>query len=160
MLDVLTKLLDTRKSCRKFSEKSLPESAIRCLAKSVYAVPSAGHKHPLRLLCFTNPLQISALAHAAGGKQSWIADAPCVIVVAAESNRMESMNRRYGKSAIPFMHVEVGCAVQNIYLLCAAMGLGTVAVGAFKRSAVRILIGEGFEPVILMPVGYPRKETK
>jgi nitroreductase len=51
--------------------------------------------------------------------------------------------------------IEVGHASQNIYLECEALGLGTVAIGAFYDEAVaRVLdLPRQHRPLYVMPVG-------
>jgi len=58
--------------------------------------------------------------------------------------------------------MEVGHVGQNIYLQAAALGLGTVAVGAFYDDEVRKIIGapENEHPLYIMPVGVPVKLYK
>jgi len=86
--------------------------------------------------------------------QSFIYDAPVDIIVCAEYERTA---RRYGKRAERYVHFEVGHAGQNIYLQATALGLGTVAVGAFFDEKVRevLQVDERYRPLYIMPVGKP-----
>jgi nitroreductase len=55
--------------------------------------------------------------------------------------------------------MDAGHAAQNVYLMSASLGLGTVAVGAFIDIKVKdILDLEKEEPLYLLPVGYPSKK--
>ncbi len=53
--------------------------------------------------------------------------------------------------------VEVGHVGQNIHLQAEALGLGTVAVGAFDGEMVRrvVEVEKGIEPLYIMPLGKP-----
>jgi nitroreductase len=53
--------------------------------------------------------------------------------------------------------MEVGHAGQNIYLQATALGLGTVAVGAFHDESVRevLRLDRKYRPLYIMPVGKP-----
>ena len=82
--------------------------------------------------------------------QHCVRDAPLVTVVAAVRQRTA---RKYGDRAERYVDIEVGSACQNIYLQCESLDLGTVAVGAFKDSDVRLILGEAPVPLLLMPVG-------
>ena len=84
--------------------------------------------------------------------QAVVADGAVVIVVAA---RFERTTARYGQRGIRYVHMEEGHAGQNIYLTAAALGLGTVAVGAFHDDDVAKVLGldEGVAPLCLYPVG-------
>ncbi|RLE59602.1 MAG: nitroreductase [Thermoprotei archaeon] len=99
-----------------------------------------------------------ALARAALG-QVWVEKAPLSIVITAIYGRTTS---RYGERGIRYVHIEVGHVGQNIYLQSVALGLGTVAVGAFYDDQVRELIGASKEeqPLYIMPIGYPQNIYK
>ena len=53
------------------------------------------------------------------------------------------------------MHIEVGHAGQNIYLQVVALGLATVAIGAFDDKKVRevLRLDKRYKPLYIMPVG-------
>ena len=53
--------------------------------------------------------------------------------------------------------MEVGHTGQNIYLQATALGLGTVAVGAFDDEQVRevLRLDKQYRPLYIMPVGRP-----
>ena len=91
------------------------------------------------------------LARAALG-QAWVREAPLVLVIAAQYERT---TRRYGDRGIRYVHIEVGHVGQNIYLQAEALGLGTVAVGAFSDEEVKKVLGIEEEPLMIMPVGRP-----
>jgi nitroreductase len=52
---------------------------------------------------------------------------------------------------------DTGLATQNLCLAAHALGLGTVIIGMFDaRKAAEVLkVPEGFEVVVLVPLGYP-----
>ena len=82
-----------------------------------------------------------------------IAQAPVSIFYSANFSRM---TWRYGDRGILYAYIELGHSAQNVYLQAEAMGLGTVAVGAFDDDKVRELLNlpEEEEPLYIMPVGY------
>jgi len=85
--------------------------------------------------------------------QGFIADAPVSIVITAEYERT---TQRYGEKGIRYVHIEVGHVGQNIYLQAEALGLGTVAIGAFYDDEIAKLLRlpEEHQPLYVMPVGY------
>ena len=141
-------------------------------------VPSAGARLPLTVLACTgkdtveglgagiwryiaerNSLETlfgedvrSELASAAY-HQEFIADAPLCIAVAAA---FEKTTSRYGQRGVRYVHIDVGHVGQNIYLQAEALGLGTVAVGAFDDEMVAgaLRLSPSLAPLYLMPVGY------
>lgn len=50
-------------------------------------------------------------------------------------------------------HLETGMIGQNVYLLVASMGLGTVAIGAFYDEEVKSIIDVDLIPTYVMPIG-------
>ena len=84
--------------------------------------------------------------------QRWVAEAPAVLVIAAVYERATA---RYGERGVRYVHMEVGHAAQNVYLQAAALGIGTVFVGAFREDAVSAALGlpQTTQPLGLMPLG-------
>ena len=99
----------------------------------------------------------AALADAAMG-QGMIRSAPVTLVVVAEYGKI---NMRYGKRGMTrYVHMEAGHIGQNIHLISAAMGLGTVMIGAFSDDEVAKVLDIDVErevPVYMMPVGIERE---
>ncbi len=86
-------------------------------------------------------------------RQRWVLEAPVNIIVAA---RPERTTRWYGARGMRYVYMEAGHVGQNIYLAATALGLGTVAVGAFYDEEIAGLI-EGASPLYIFPLGYPRR---
>lgn len=87
--------------------------------------------------------------------QTWIADAPAVVVFAAVYTRT---TRKYGERGERYVHMEVGHAAQNLFLQAAALGLDTVVVGAFRDDQLAdvLQLPAEVQPLVLMPVGRKR----
>jgi SagB-type dehydrogenase family enzyme len=142
-------------------------------------VPSAGATYPLEIFVLCGQNCVTGLAagiyhynvdthsltlHQKGDarlelsraalSQSFIYDAPADIVICAEYERTA---RRYGNRAERYIHFEVGHAGQNIHLQATALGLGTVAVGAFSDEKVRevLHLEKSLNPLYIMPIGRP-----
>lgn len=92
-----------------------------------------------------------AIASAALG-QDFLEAAPISILMAADYDRTA---RRYGDRAVRYVDMEAGHIGQNIYLQAEALGLGTVAVGAFRDDEMAAAFGlsDGMRAVYIMPVG-------
>lgn len=89
--------------------------------------------------------------------QECVREAPVDIVFVAV---FERTTKRYGERGMRYVFIDVGHAAENIYLMATALGLGTVAVGAFMDEDVsEVLDLELWErPVYIMPVGRPSPE--
>ena len=86
--------------------------------------------------------------------QEFIYEAPVDIVICA---LYERTTRHYGGRGERYVHIEVGHAGQNIYLQASALGLATVAIGAFHDEEVRevLKLEKQYRPLYIMPVGWP-----
>jgi len=80
--------------------------------------------------------------------------APIDIVICA---LYERTTQYYGRRGERYVHIEVGHAGQNIYLQATALGLATVAIGAFYDEQVRevLRLENQYRPLYIMPVGRP-----
>ncbi len=126
-------------------------NGVRELASGVYRYKP--HSHSLVLV---KKGDVREELYSACLNQEWVRDAPVVLVIVADYERT---TRVYGERGIRYVHMEVGHVGQNIYLEATALGLGTVAVGAFYDDEVRVIIGapENHHPLYVMPVGVPVK---
>ncbi|MCL1845422.1 MAG: SagB family peptide dehydrogenase [Defluviitaleaceae bacterium] len=90
---------------------------------------------------------------AAALNQTAVRNAPAIVAYAAVFDRMLP---RYGERGIMYTHMEVGHSAQNMYLQAEALGLGTVAVGAFVDEMVSAVLRlpDDETPLYLMPFGY------
>jgi SagB-type dehydrogenase family enzyme len=137
------------------------------------SAPSAGGTYPLEIYLATSEglarycpekhcLAVAlredvraALAKAALG-QEWVAEAPLVFIFTAE---IKKTAQRYDERANLYVPIEVGCAAENLMLEAAALGLGSVAVGAFREKDVgkALKLAKGSDPYLIVPVGVPAK---
>lgn len=82
--------------------------------------------------------------------QDEITRAPATFVITAVYERTM---KKYRQRGIQYVHMEVGCAGENIYLQAETLGLGTVFIGAFEDEKVKKALGIKEEPLGIMPVG-------
>jgi SagB-type dehydrogenase family enzyme len=134
--------------------------------------PSAGATYPLELFVVTGdgffrylPAKHSleklteqdlraALASAAWG-QEFIEAAPLTLVFAAQFSRTTN---HYGRRGVRYVYMEAGHAAQNVHLQAEALGLGSVAVGAFDDSSVSKVLSlpNDLEPIYMVVIGHCR----
>ena len=86
-------------------------------------------------------------------RQRMVREAPVSIFYSAVFSRITGI---YGARGIRYAYIELGHSAQNVYLQVEALGLGTVAIGAFHDSAVRRILNlpDDEEPLYIMPIGY------
>ena len=182
----LASLLEERHSVREFSDQPIALAELsHVLWAAIGAnrpdgrrtVPSAGALFPLDVYVVAGdvrglaagvyrylPLE-HALARTREGdrrdalvqaalRQGWMGRAPAIVVVTAEYERTTV---KYGDRGVRYAHIEVGSVAQNVYLQCAALGLGTTFVGAFFDDEVREALGlpAAHRPLGLLPIGSP-----
>ncbi|MBP7793179.1 MAG: SagB/ThcOx family dehydrogenase [Candidatus Goldbacteria bacterium] len=147
-------------------------------SRNLRTVPSAGATFPLEIYLFVgdvngvkkgiykydvfshsiiriiegdkrNELRLAAL------NQDSITKAQIVIVITAISDRT---TKAYGNRGMMYVYMEAGHCGQNIYLQAEALGLGTVAIGAFKDTEVKKILpaAENEQPLYIFPVGIKR----
>lgn len=149
--------------------------------RDLRAAPSAGACHPLELYLVTGMVEglppgvyrYRAREHAlrpttegdlraalsdAARCQRWVRDAAGALVLAADDRRSA---RRYGERGRRYVDMEVGAAMENVYLQATALGLATAAVGAFHDDRVAEVLGLPADqrPCMVMPVGRPRVDS-
>lgn len=184
----LEKVLAARKSVRSYSSEALSLAEVSQLLWSAQGTthsnnkkrtaPSAGALYPLEVYLVAGNVEglpqgvykylprkhalvpiasgdfRSDLSAAALG-QNCVQRGAAVLVIAAVYERT---TRKYGERGIRYVHMEAGCAAQNIYLQATSANLGTVFVGAFEDDRVRKLLHlpVAERPLALMPVGRRR----
>jgi SagB-type dehydrogenase family enzyme len=103
------------------------------LAAGIYHYLPCGHElEVVREGDFSEALSEACLG------QSMPAEAACTLVLAAVPHRTTDV---YGDRGLIYVYMEAGHISENIYLQCASLNLGVVAVGAFLESEVDALIG-------------------
>ncbi len=124
---------------------SVRGGGVRGLAPGIYLYEPMGHRlYLVKTGDFSEELARAAL------DQSWVRDAPVCIVITANFERTTSV---YGERGVRYVYMEAGHVGQNIYLQATALGLGTVAVGAFYDEEVRRILGCPEDPLYIFPVG-------
>jgi SagB-type dehydrogenase family enzyme len=134
------------------------------------AAPSAGASYPLEVYaaCEQGLFHYLPAEHALrktlgedvraalardGGADVFVARAPLVVVLTADYARTTG---RYGDRGVRYVHIDLGHAAENLHLQAEALGLASVAVGAFSDAAVaRVLrLPADEKPVYIIPVGH------
>jgi SagB-type dehydrogenase family enzyme len=177
----LEQAISARRSRRDFLPRSLTLEQISQLtwaaqgqdARSCYrTAPSAGATYPLELFIVVGDglfrylpakhaleklldkdLRV-ALASAAWG-QEFIEVAPLTLVFTAQFSKTTG---RYGQRGIRYVYMEAGHTAQNVHLQAEALGLGSVAVGAFDDTSVSKVLSlpDYLEPLYMVTVGHYR----
>jgi nitroreductase len=150
----LFEAIESRRSVRAYRDADVSEDYVKRLIDAARKAPSAGNIQPWEFVVVRNPNIKSVLASAALN-QTFIEEAPVVIVVCAD---MERSWRGYGRRGAELYCIQdTAAAIENLLLAACALGLGACWVGAFHEDGVReaLRLPEGVRPVAIIPVGRP-----
>jgi nitroreductase len=152
-MDIL-ETIKTRRSIRKYQNKEVKTETVEKLIEAARWAPSAGNIQPWEFIIVEDQEIKQKLADAAYG-QSFIEEAPTVIVVCADENRTAEGYGDRGKTL--YCIQDTAAAIQNIHLTAHSLGLGTCWIGAFAENQAKeiLQIPKGTRPVAMVPVGYP-----
>ncbi len=155
-MDIL-EAIKSRRSIRAFKSQNVPAEVVENLIDAARWAPSAGNIQPWDFIIVRKPEIKKRLAEAALG-QTFIQDAPVVIVVCANEDRSSQGYGARGKTL--YCIQDTGAAIENILLVAYSFGLGTCWVGAFREEEARVILKVpcGMRPVAIVPVGYPAEE--
>ncbi len=144
----------TRRSVRRYTPDPVPDEVLAELLSAAILAPSAGNAQPWRFIAVRDPKLREGLVAAAYG-QTFLAEAPVVIVVCADLERARRTYRERGETL--YCLQDTAAAVQNLLLAATAKGLGTCWVGAFDEGKTAELLGlpKNLRPVAMIPVGKP-----
>jgi len=142
--------IKTRKSVRAYLDRPVEEEKLNLVLEAGRLAPSASNRQEWRFVIVREVEKRVHLAQVAGN-QSFIAEAPVVIVACAET---DGHLMPCGLSSYP---IDVAIALDHMTLAAVASGLGTCWIGDFDESKVKEILGipEKIRVVELMPLGYP-----
>ncbi len=184
----IERALLTRRSIRSFDNKSIARAHVAQLLWAAQGVtspkgfrtsPSAGALYPLEIFLvagFVEQLDPgvfrydpgnhemiktrngdarAGLCRAAYGQRG-VLHAPISLVICAVYARA---TKKYGERGIRYTHMEAGHVAQNICLQAAALGLGSVPIGAFGDDGVKTILNAKAdeEPLYIVSAGFPEQ---
>jgi len=157
-LDVF-EAIKNRRSVRVFTDKPVSDEEVEKLIDTARWAPSAGNIQPWEFIVVRDQ-QIKAGVCEAAGNQTFIEEAPVVIVVCANVWRS---GQGYGSRGINLYCLQdTAAATQNMLLAAEALGLATCWVGAFHEEEARkvLNIPTGVRPVAIIPVGHAMQKPR
>lgn len=145
-----------RRSVRRFIDEDVPENVIHEIIELGHEAPSAGNLQARDFVLVRDKTLKKRLVDCALG-QSFIADAPWVVVVCANKERSA---KKYGERGRELYSIQdATAAVMNMLLAVTDHDLGAVWVGAFdEKEASEILdLPSNVRPITILPIGKPAK---
>ena len=149
-------LVKARYSSRNYENRPVEAEKLDYIMECVRLAPSAVNLQPWRFRIVTDKEIIAQLQTCY--KRDWLSTAPCIIVACA--NHEESWHRRADNK--DHADIDVAIAVEHICLAAVEQGLGTCWVCNFNAAQCKefLALPENWEPVALVPLGYPADEKK
>lgn len=151
-MDVM-EAIRTRRSVRAYKRDPIPQDVLGEVLEAFRLAPSANNEQPWKLIVVSERDLRQKIASACWN-QTFIAEAPCVLVACGLPNR--SRIGGYTSSLL----VDVAIALDHLTLSARSFGLGTCWIGAFEQDTIKKLLDIPAEVrvVAVMPLGYPAYE--
>jgi len=142
-LDVLQAIFE-RRSIRKYRDDKIGKEVIMKLLEAARWAPSSKNRQPWEFIVIDDKEKIELIARAKG--QSWIAEAPLIIVAISDPK------------ISPIYHMsDTAMALHNISLAALKLGLGSCWIGIYEFEEVKKALGIPQDKVLVgaLAVGYP-----
>jgi len=148
-------VIRTRRSIRSYKPDPIPEDVLKRVLEAARIAPSGSNRQPWKFI-IVRDAKIKEQMIAACGNQSFIADAPIVIVACGRNIHYN----RGGYMGDMSVLVDVSIAFTHLILAARAEGLGTCWIGSFNNDEVKNILGvpNGVNVVAITPLGYPEAE--
>jgi nitroreductase len=148
-------LAKNRYSCRSFKPEVISEQMLTELLEAFRIAPSAVNFQPWHIIIVKQPANLAKLYEAY--PRDWFKTAPLVLIICGNHN----VSWKRGSDNKDHLNIDIAVATDHLTLQATDMGLATCWVCNFKPEIVRhhFHLPENFEPVALIPVGYPNDTT-
>lgn len=148
----ILKIIKERRSVRRYRPDPIPEEALLRVLDAARFSPSGKNLQPWKFIIVRDKALKRHLAEASN-RQSFIAEAPVIVVACGFPDRCYSRMGNYMKS----WPVDVAIAVEHMILQAQEEGMGTCWIGAFEEEEVKSLLNvpDGVRVLALTPLGYP-----
>ncbi|SMC23083.1 Nitroreductase [Desulfacinum hydrothermale DSM 13146] len=158
----LMDVIRSRRSIRNFEDKDVPDDLLNQILEAVKWSQSWANTQCWEVVVVRDPETKSKLQATMGKGNPATKAIVAAPVVLALCGKLQSSGYYKGQVTTKFgdwFLFDLGIATQNICLAATDLGLGTVVVGLFDQDKAKEVLGvpEGYEVVVLLPMGYPSK---
>jgi len=160
----LMSIVKGRRSIRRFQDKPVPETDLQQILEAVQWSPSWANTQCWEIVVVKEREMKERLNEAlspTNPAKKGLPDAPLVLALCG---KLQSSGFYKGQATTKlgdWFMFDLGIATQSLCLAACNLGLGTVIVGSIDHDKAKDVlgVGEGYELVALIPVGYPAKES-
>lgn len=158
----LMDFIKQRRSVRNYLDKEIPENLVHLILEAVQWTPSWANTQCWEVVVVRDHLvkqKLQELVPKVNPAHKSIVEAPVVLALCAKIG----LSGYYkGVSSTKFgdwFMFDIGLAAQNINLTAHALGLATLIVGVYDHDRAKdiLRVPDGFELVVLMPLGFASK---
>jgi nitroreductase len=158
-------LIISRQSDRKYSDKPIEQDKLDRIIEAGRMSPSACNAQPWKFVVVNDPSLVLKVADAASAKligmNSFVAQAPVIIVIVRENPNMSSKVGATIKDK-DYSLFDIGIATENICLQAKAEGIGSCIIGWFDEKMIRKLleIPQSKRVELIITLGYSLSELR
>lgn len=146
----------TRRSCRQFTDKTVPMEVIEKILRSAMYAPSALNEQPWEFIIIQDKTLLNRLGEA-NHNAAFSKNSPLAILVCLNENKVKAPGMAV---------VDMGMCAQNILLAAHGLGLGAVFTGIYpdknRMNNFSELCGlpKKILPFGLIVLGYPKIDNR
>jgi nitroreductase len=157
------KLLQSRRTIRRFKEKHLPPTMLDSVLQAAQSTQSWNNSQCWECIVVTDPEVRAQLQRTVPSKNpAYLATvkAAALLGISAKTKTSGYFGEEPGSVLGDWFMHDIGLVTQNICLHAHSLGLGTVIIGWFDHQKAKeiLLLPQGVELVSLIPIGYPDHE--
>jgi nitroreductase len=157
----LDKILNKRRSIRKFKNKKVSNEAVLDIIKAGIKAPTAGNLQPWRFIYTFDEKKINLAVDSTypGNKrnskdnQDWIREASVLILACIDYSDTVAKYGEHGKNAAV---QDVSAAIENMVLKTVDLGLSTCWISGFREKELKAVfdVPSDVEVLAFLPIGY------
>lgn len=153
MIKDFEKICKSRKSIRKFIDKTIEEDKITQILNVINTAPSAGNLQAYEVVV-VKAKDVKVKLSEAALHQAFIAEASTVLVFVAKTLESSERYGRRGKELYSIQDATIACTYAM--LACEALGISSTWIGAFNEDEIIEILHckNGEVPVAVLPIGY------
>jgi nitroreductase len=160
----LMDMIKGRRSIRRYQDREIPEADLRAILEAVQWSPSWANTQCWEIVVVKDKEmkeRINETLSATNPARKGLPDAPVVLAVCGKTQSSGYYKGEASTKLGDWLMFDLGLATQSICLAAHSLGLGTVIVGSIDHDKAKEVlgVGEGYEVVALIPVGYPAKDS-
>jgi nitroreductase len=161
MIEFLS-IIKERRSIRTFENKTISDELLNKVMESVRWTPSWANTQCWEVVFVTDQSIKEKLQETISPKNpatKAITSAPMVLSICGKLKTSGYYKDQGVTKFGDWFMFDLGLATQNLCLTAHHLGLGTVIVGMFDHDKAKAILNipDGYELVVLIPMGYPAK---